>query len=284
MGCPGVGPCATWDLDLSCYLTPSGTVPDPCLLDGEPVPEEIIDNSKLAASQLLWALTGRQFGCCSAVIRPCRKKCEDVCCVPNSGFPWSPVHLDDGTWTNIACDCNGSCSCTNLYEINLPSPVCYVSEVKIDGEIVDPTTYQIYDFRKLVRLGSDIWPECNNLTKADTEIGTWSVAVTYGRIVPPLVKIAAEEMASEIIKSCVGKACRLPQRVSSVTRQGISVSFLDDMQFLDRGLTGLYFVDLAARTYNPKNLSRRPTVYSPDSANQWRVTTWDSSDPVTGCG
>lgn len=286
MPCPGVGPCAVWDLDLSCCLTPSGTMPDPCLLEGQPVPQETINNAKLAASQLVWALTGRQFGCCSVSIRPCRKKCQESCCIPgitDSGYPWYPVHQLDGTWTNVTCDCKDECSCNSLCEILLPDPVCYVEEVVIDGVIIDSSTYRVDEFRRLVRLGIECWPECNDLTKPDTEVGTWSVTLTYGRPPPQLVLLAAAEMACEIIKNCSGKACRLPQRVSSVTRQGISVSFLDDMAFLDKGLTGLYFVDLAARTWNPNQLMRRPTVYSPDSVNQWRVTTWTDSDPVSGC-
>lgn len=283
MSCPGQGPCCTYELDLSCCLTPSGSIPDPCLLDGNPVDSAIIDNAKLAASQLLWALTGRQFSVCTKTIRPCRKKCDDLCCTSLTGFPWTPVHLPSGDWTNASCDCPGECSCTKLSEVNLPTPVCSVSEVKIDGVVVDPTTYRVDNFRKLVRLGANEWPNCNDLTKPDSEVGTWSVTVNYGTPPPQLVILAANEMACEIIKNCVGGPCRLPQRLASVTRQGISVSFLDDMAFLDKGLTGLYFVDLAARTYNPHRVMRKPIVASPDSVNQWRVSTWNPGDPITGC-
>lgn len=290
--CPGVSPCNVWDLDLSCCLTPSGTIPDPCLYEGQPVPQSVIDNAKLAASQLLWAMTGRIFGCCTVTIRPCRKGCQDSCCIPgisdwgygySSGYPWYPVMQENGTWTNFSGGCNNQCSCVKLSEIHLPTPVCYINEVKIDGVVVDPTTYRVDGFKSLVRLGSDVWPQCNNLTKPDSELDTWSVTVTYGKPVPELVLLGANEMACEIIKNCIGKPCKLPQRVGSITRQGISVSFLDDMAFLDKGLTGLYFVDLAARTYNPNRLMRKPNVASPDSVNQWRVTTWTSSDPVSGC-
>lgn len=291
MSCPGTGPCAVWDLDLSCCLTPSGAFPDPCLLEGQPVPQSIIDNAKLAASQLLWAITGRTFGCCSITVRPCRKKCVEVCCIPgitDLGYPWMPVHQADGSWINVTCPCPDECSCVSLCEILLPDPICSIDQVKIDGAIVDPSTYRVDDFRKLVRLSnadpaSGCWPECNDLTKSDSEIGTWSVSLTYGREIPALVRLAAEEMACELIKNCMGGPCRLPQRVSSVTRQGISVSFLDDMQFLSQGLTGLYLVDLAARTYNPHRLARRPNVSSPDSLNKWRVETWKNGDPISGC-
>lgn len=288
MACPGTGPCGAWDLDLSCYLSPSGIIPDPCLLEGAPVPQPIIDEAKLAASQLLWAMTGRQFSCCTTTIRPCRKKCDDVCCVGEAwgggGYPWIPVMLGDGSWTNISCDCRDGCSCTKLSEIRVPSPVCSIDEVVIDGVIVDPTTYRVDNFNKLVRLGSDVWPSCNDLTKEDTEIGTWSVTLTYGNQIPEFVRMAAAEMAFEIIKNCTSNPnCKLPQRLQTVTRQGTTMSFLDSIDFLKEGFTGLSLVDLAVRTYNPRRLQRRPTVVSPDSINQWRVTTWRDGDPDPSC-
>lgn len=161
MACPGIGPCLPYTLDLCC-LGPSGILPDPCLTDGTPVPQATIDSAVLAASQLAWAVTGRQFGTCEVTIRPCRKKCNDACCIPTgfsfgSGFPWTPVHLADGTWTNVSCDCQGdACSCTSVCSIDLPYPVCSVEEVLIDGEIVDPQLYRVDDFKRLVRLGLDL--------------------------------------------------------------------------------------------------------------------------------
>lgn len=442
MPCPGVGPCEVWDLDLSCCLGPSANLPDPCMLEGNPVPQDVIDSAKKAASEFLWMKTGMQFGCCTVVVRPCRNKCQDECCIPGIGdsnygygtYPWYPVHLSNGDWTNISCGCKDQCSCTNLCEIDLPYPVCSVDEVKIDGLVLDDSEYIVHDFRKLVRIKSpqpvlrDIiirtlqvgidtsgdqycfspnadsaigaapvansdcwtfidsnpefdfnsvksviakyddptgpeedgifqfadsngtwffptnsnpmtvgetrfsdprlngdrisitwngpgvgptynglsferlaeagsftvtnlslqpggcWPECNNLTLADTEVGTWSVTVTYGRPVPELVRRAANELACEFIKHCQGAPCRLPQRLSSVNRQGVSISFLDPMEFMGQGLTGIYAVDLAIKTYNPNGNMRRPVVYSPDVAKKWTVETWRPGDSIgPGC-
>lgn len=282
MACPGQGPCLPYDLDLSCCLTPSGSLPDPCILDGDPVSQGVIDNAVLAASQILWAITGRQFSQCQATIRPCRA-CDDPCCLPSftdygftgSGYPSYPFHQADGSWINMSCPCTDDCSCVNLDKIKIPYPTCSVDEVKIDGLVVDPSNYKVLNFEELVWANpvSGGWPRCNDLRKPDTEEGTWSVTVTWGKAPDQLVLQAAAEMACEIIKDCTGKPCRLPQRVSSVTRQGISVSFLDTMEFLDKGLTGLYFVDLAARIYNPNRLMRRPTVYSPDVSKKWNLET-----------
>lgn len=41
--------------------------------------------------------------------------------------------------------------------------------------------------------------------------------------------------------------CRLPERVTSVNRQGVSWTLIDPQDFLDNGRTGIYEVDLAMR-------------------------------------
>jgi hypothetical protein len=106
----------------------------------------------------------------------------------------------------------------------------------------------------------------------DTEEGTWSVSLTYGREPPQIALDAAAELACEMIKARIGQACRLPQRMTSLTRQGVSMSFIDPMSFFKEGRTGIYLLDLAIRALNPRLLARAPGVYSPD-APSWRVTT-----------
>lgn len=299
MPCPGEGPCGPWDLDLGCCLGPSGSTTDPC---NTPITQDIVDTARLIASQFMWAKTGRQFGCCQVVLRPCRS-CDNECCLPQFdgwgsqigyGYPWYPLHLADGSWTNVACGCQDSCSCTELCKIELPYPVCSVDEVKIDGKIVDPATYKVYNFKELVYTSlpegvgpasgtvapSGCWPKCNDLNKSDDEVGTWSVKVTYGREIPELVRRGAEQFACEIIKSCTGRPCQLPQRIQSISRQGVSATFLDPMEFLSFGFTGLFMVDLAIKTYNPKGLQKKPQVYSPDVGKRWDVQTWTNTDPT----
>jgi hypothetical protein len=294
--CPGQGPCCVYDLDLSCCLV-SGNFPDPCILtDGTPIDQSIIDAAILAASQTLWAVTGRQFSLCQVDIRPCRACPTEVCCPEDGfgygyGYPWFPVHQADGTWINVSCPCPTQCSCVNLCETPLPYPACSVDQVLIDGVVVDPTTYRIDDFERLVRvppvsgisppvsgITNYCWPTCNDLSKPPTEVGTWQITVTYGRPPPELVKLAAAEFACELIKSCLNRPCILPRNVTAVTRQGITEVFSDPSQFLPKGLTGLFLTDLAIRTYNPNQLMQRTLVYSPDVRKKWTRTTWQNSD------
>lgn len=273
MACPSNSPCCGWGLDLSCCMAPSGVFPDPCLVGGQSVPQSVTDIAAQAAIEYMWAATGRQFGTCNVTLNLCK---TDSCgsCHSGSGggmldadygfgFPWYPEHLADGSWVNLSCSSCDDCLCGKC-SIRLPYPACEVTQVVLGGVEQDLAGFGIYDYKELVYAGASPSGTCD-ISCGDT------VSVTYGRPVPALVLRATAEFACQLIKSCVGAPCQLPQRMSSITRQGISVSFLDPMEFLKEGLTGLYLVDLAVRTYNPNQLQKRPSVSSPDSVGKWRV-------------
>lgn len=258
-----------WPLTLGC-LDDTGDLADACI-DGTTVPATTLEAVVLSASQVVWALTGRQFSTCDVVVRPCRRVCED-----SGGFTYGwagpfPVQID-GAWYNLACSCGSTCSCGDLCEAALPYPICEITEVMVDGVALDPTAYRVDDFRRLVRIDGECWPRCQDMAAPDTEEGTWSVSLTYGKEPPQLALDAASELACELLKARLGQTCRLPQRVSSLTRQGVTMSFIDPMSFFADGRTGLYLLDLAIRSFNPRMLQRPPGVYSVD-APSWRVTT-----------
>lgn len=262
-----------------CCLAPSGTNPDPCLNGGQVICTQDIATALCAASELVWALTGRQFGLCRVKIRPCRKACNPCGDVGldsfgyGFGYPWMPMHTETG-WINVPpCGCPGDCGCSALCEVDLPYPACCINEVKVDGVVLPSTAYRVDNFKKLVRVDGGCWPDCQELALPDTEVGTFSIDVTYGKEPPMLVKKAAGFLACELLKSCVGAPCQLPQRVQTISRQGFSASFLDPMDFVENGKTGLYLVDMAIKAYNPNGLSRRSTVWSPDAGPKWRRTT-----------
>ena len=62
-------------------------------------------------------------------------------------------------------------------------------------------------------------------------------------------------LASELMKSYQGSgACALPERITSVTRQGMTWTLLDPGDYLDRGLIGVPAVDawlMAVRRTQP---------------------------------
>src|SRR5262249_23894476 len=149
-----------------------------CALD--PASAAVSGTAVAAASEVLYALSGRRLGSCQLTIRPCRRDCWD------GGWPflnswwqfglWPRPLFLNGTWYNITCgQCYGGCSCSVISEALLPAPVSQVLQVKVDGQILDPSAYRVDNWRLLVRTDGGIWPVCNDLAKADTEVGTWSV-------------------------------------------------------------------------------------------------------------
>lgn len=241
--------------------------------DGDPV---VKANAAAVATEILWMLSGRRFGVCPVTVRPCRAPCAGSI-VPvfgpyYGGGSFSP-HLLDGAWVNGCGTCTNDCGCGELCEVILPGPVDAVLEVKVDGLVIAPADYLVYDHRSLVRVDSELcWPYCQDLGEADTEPGTFSVRYGIGTPVPAAGLYAAGVYACELLKGCSDLPCRLPRRVTQITRQGITYSLLDPLDFLDKGLTGLYEVDSWIRAVNPAGLARGARVYSPDRRPPRRKT------------
>jgi hypothetical protein len=66
--------------------------------------------------------------------------------------------------------------------------------------------------------------------------------------------------------------CALPQRVTSISRQGVSYTLLDSQDFIDDVRTGLYAVDLFLKTVNPDKARAKSRVFSPDVPRARRYT------------
>lgn len=259
------GPCQ-WSPDYSCC---------PAYDDASPELRELAEG---VATEILWRLTGRRFGLCETKLRPCRQSCADSWRQDwhgAPGAPWTP-YLDGGQWYNAVCGkCRSDCSCGELCELLLPGPVHQVTAVKLGGVTLPPAGYQVHDHRSLVRLGGECWPGCQDLTADPDDPAGDAFEVTYlqGVPVPAAGRFAAGMYACEILKSCTGSSgCRLPKRVQRITREGVTLDFLDPMSFLDEGLTGLPEVDVWIRSVNPDRLRGRSSVWSVDRMPPRTVT------------
>lgn len=230
------------------------------------------------ASDLLFELSGQRFpGHCTDTVRPCAQTCHDD--PPpryddlGASFSWS--------WYG-SCGCRSqSCGCSTLSELTLSGwPLVSVEEVLIDGAIVDPSEYRVDDWGRLVRLrGTEDtvqhWPSCQQLDLPVTEADTFQISFTYGQRPPAAGVAAAASLGCQLALACAGSGdCRLPQRVQSITRQGVSMVLLDPFTFFDDGRTGLYDVDLFLAAYGPTSKKRwPPLVVNPDRHARVRRTT-----------
>ena len=223
--------------------------------------------SKGLAGAALRMLTGRSIGGCDVKVRPCKRGCIGADAGYFSAGWFVPLNWA-GTWTN-SCGCTTDCSCGPLEQMLLPPPIGRVTQVKVDGVVVAPTAYRVDSQRWLVRLDGGTWPVCQDMAKADTEAGTFSVTYLNAQPVDGLGAYAAGVLACEFAKACSGARCRLPSGVTDITRQGISMT-LPTGAFPD-GLTGIREVDAYVQSVNPSKLRMPSRVWSPDLSSV-RVT------------
>jgi hypothetical protein len=209
---------------------------------------------------LLWEWTGRVFGVCPTEIRPCSETCAGA--YPGStfwgrgpgydpGFPrngssgWTPV-LIGGQWYNMGCACTTSCSCAidGAKVLNLPGPVDEVTTVTIDGVVLPPSAYRLERKRSLIRTDGGVWPACQDLLAEPPAANTFEVTYDRGVPVPVGGQVAAGRLACELAKaSCSDSTCALPERLQTITRQGITVGFMDTFTDLKEGGTGIWIID-----------------------------------------
>lgn len=227
---------------------------------------EDIERASAYATYVLDGLTGHQFGQCPVTVRPCGTGCSTFngyMTWPAGGpGPWMIPYVIGGVWRN--CACSGGCSCLPDCRTELDGPVAEVTEVKVDGAVLDPSAYQLIG-KYLARVdGGECWPSCQDPSVPDTELGTFSVTYRPGRLLPVAGQIAAGALAGEFLKACAGAACGLPAQIASLTRQGVDVEFVSPTDVLTDGLTGIREVDLFVRAVNPAGLQRRSRVSTPD--------------------
>lgn len=208
------------------------------------------------ATRILWALTGRQFGVCPVIARPCPGRCtNDVDFGYGPG--WWPV-WENGAWRNLMCACGSRCQRTGPTVIHLPGPVQSVTKVTVEGVDLAPESYTLEgDF--LYRAAGQAWPQ-QNLRAPLGEPGTWSVEYQRGTPPPPGAGLAVGKLALEFFNACSGGRCRLPARVQQISRQGVSMQMIDPNDLFGAGLTGISEIDLWIRAHNPNRLQTAPTV------------------------
>lgn len=236
------------------------------------------------AADVLWILSGQRFGLCTVTLRPCREDCSSDWLGWNDWWPGVGQGVRtstgggprpwwyNGVWYNICGGCTGSCSCTLIDTAYLPAPTREVIEVKLDGAVMDPSLYRVDENRMLVRLDGQLWPMCQNMGLPDDRPGTWSVTITVGEDVPLLARRAVGQLAAELARDCAGEACMLPYEITSLSRQGINLSFGSPNE-VDPVISqlNLQWVSLFLNTYNPNKLARRAKAYDVDrNPRPWR--------------
>lgn len=228
------------------------------------------------ATLVLWAHTGRRFGACPVTVRPCAGyNCGSyetfgVWWDGGNGSSGYYPYIWDGAWRNCG-GCPGPCSCEPASQVWLPGPVAGISEVRVNNTVVPTSAFRVDDGAWLVRTDGGVWPTTQTMgNPASSTDDTFIVTYLRGEAVPAGGAAAAGTLACEYIKACTNQPCRLPARVTSVSRQGVTVSA---EQTTKDSLSGVVEVDAWIRAVNPFALKSRPRAYNPDLPAP-RVATW----------
>jgi hypothetical protein len=208
----------------------------------------------IRASELLWMLSGRRWyggGCQElAVLRS-----------DSAAWPWHESWGRCGCWTSSTlwppATLPGSGHVTQPLAVRLPRDrVTSVVSVTVDGVLLDPSAYRVSAAGWLERTDGGQWAVCSATTE---------VLYRHGSPPPRGGVDAAVTLAIELAKDFYGlKGCKLPRRVTAITRQGVSLDLADPGQFLERGHVGLMSVDLWLSAVNPGGHPTEGLVWSPD--------------------
>lgn len=242
-----------WPIDESCLPT----LPD-VEDDTYPAAVDALEAAKDLAVQVLWALSGRQYGVFTETVRPCPENYP-----PSLQRRWVPSEyqvysLQEYGWFGISCGCTGSCVDTGPGAVHLPGPVVEITAVTIDGVQLDPSEYTL-EGDVLYRTGASWWPS-QNLSQPVTEDGTWKVEYLRGILPPSGIGKLAALLATEFYNACTGGKCRLPRTVSEVTRQGVTHRVASASDIYATGKTGIPEIDLWLSAVNPHQLATAPVV------------------------
>ena len=290
------GPCSSWitgeDVaDLSSIVQAVASINAKSAQSNPPLPgitdeqvQVICAEAAVAATEILYSLTARQFtGACGPVtIRPVAR--------PENADTRGWVFAGGGGWGYgwgaSATGNLGMPPVMALYAEDMGPfielydyPINEIVQVKIDGVVIPSDEYELRENKWLIRIlptPSSVpterygWPTSQIQYLPDTQEGTFSVTYTYGQDPGTMGRLAAKALAENIAMPLFGDANKYPERVTTITRQGVTAQIASVIDIMKTGGTGIRTVDLWIMSVNPQKLRRKPIVFSPDIARNMR--------------
>lgn len=152
--------------------------------------------------------------------------------------------------------------------IPLRGPNTEIVEVTIDGVVLSSSEYGLIDGYKLFRRGTS-WPTTNDVTKTDSETGTFTITYRFGRTPDWLTKQAAIELVCSMASETSSPALSRLRGIASANVQGVSVQTEDVDGVAQMGLVNVNrWLDI----YAPLGAGSIG-VYSPELTHGWRLVT-----------
>jgi len=218
-----------------------------------------------SASGLLWSMSGRKYSGITTVTE--RYVCQNRIFRYGASANTYQAVLLDGAIFNIPSDeFEGGVTDGMSPESRIRlrgRPVTKIHAIRRrDGVVLDPSAYYLVDHSTVQAASGIPWTPCN-----------LEITYSYGTYAPTMGRMAARTLAIEFVKLFEGSDdCALPQRVTSIARQGVSYTLLDSQDFIEEMRTGIYMVDLFLKSTNPDKARAKARVFSPDVPRGRRYT------------
>jgi hypothetical protein len=254
-------------------VAPVWTTPDDVqVICPDATDDEALEGPCAMASAILYALSGSRWpGPQTDVVRPC----SPLSPLGYTSGAYGPAGASWTTWGPLAvpvpsgwCGCArvDLCGCASPSMVTLPgAPATSVERVTLDAVVLDPASYRLMG--QLLTRAEGRWPCCQDWTVAGDQPGAFEVAYTWGAAPPPAGQAAASVLACELWRATPASgqtgACRLPKRVTTLSRQGVQLTMLDPMAMFPDGLTGIPEVDLWLSAERYGQVHRPSTVMVP---------------------
>ena len=218
------------------------------------------DDACQMASNILWAFSGRKYNGTTTVTERYITSINALRFQGGSAKNFFP-HMVSGNvynvptedWNDSAYESDGTSSLSRIRLRGKPVQEVHLVRSMYSGTIVEPDLYYVAEHSKLVAYRGIPWPP-----------GNLEVTYTYGIKPPTAGRMAAKEFAIQLIKLWEGDDCALPDRVTSISRQGVSYTILDNQDFLENMRTGIYTIDIFLKSANPSKALMPSKVFSPD--------------------
>lgn len=219
------------------------------------------------ASNIMWAMSGRKYQGTTTVTERYFTAIDAFRYQGSSAKQFFP-HMIGGSvfnlpaedWNDSAYQSDGSSSLSRIRLRGKPVHEVHLVRSGYDGTIIPNDAYYLAESSTLIAYKGTPWTP-----------GNIEVTYTYGQQPPTAGRHAARLFAIELIKLWEGDVCALPDRVTSVTRQGISYTILDNQDFLENFRTGIYAIDIFLKTANPAKALLPSKVFSPDMPRARRM-------------
>ena len=135
-------------------------------------------------------------------------------------------------------------------------PIREIIEVVENGKVLPKDSYSLRERAFLRKKNGTVWQ-----MSPSSEL---AVTYKYGALPPTMGVDEAIKLADQFMLYEMGSDdCILPETVTAVERQGVSIAVVNPTEIIQNGFTGIRSTDMFIKTYNPDRARVKSKIYIP---------------------